>query len=120
MVVPDEMEQTVRKEVRHLRQQGMAPGSGLPGGCFQRDYDIPEKPRCVGGRDGCVHRKGQNVGRLVLLPVFPVELVDLRVARKEHAELGLAFTELGEHAVRAHAHGTYGDARPTLSRSLHD
>lgn len=103
VVVADEVQEAVRKEKAHLCKELTAARGGLAKCGVDRDDDVAE-PRARGIFALFIEGEGEDVGRLVLLPVLAIQLVNRSVVREQDAELGVRKFERAQHGLREAAH----------------
>lgn len=75
VVVPEEMEETVREEHRDFLQDSDAARKSLLPSRFNADNDVAENALCERSKLPFLHRKSQDIGRAIFSTIDSVELV---------------------------------------------
>jgi hypothetical protein len=101
MVPAEQVQEAVCEEHRQLRAQ--VPSCSLCLASCGRDAhdDVAEEPPGALAMLALALGESENVGRLILLSIDPVQLLDLIVAREKNRELCLWQLNSGEHRPRA-------------------
>src|SRR6202158_2594040 len=98
VIVTDQMQETMDREMAEMMIERLLLGIGLPARGFIGDRNVAEHPRrivgpaCAGRRQG---RKRQHVGRLVDAAPVAVERANSGVVGQHHRELGFADIRIG-------------------------
>lgn len=98
VVVADQVQDAVREQEPNFLEETALSAQRLARSRVNRDHDVAEPARAFAA-GLVVERKGQHVGRLVLVAVDPVQLLDFSVIREQHAELTAAELERRQHGV---------------------
>ena len=89
MIVVEKMQETMDKEVRHMKLQRSSEPTGIPGRDLKSNGDVAKMRRGASAeKPAAITRgKGQNIRRLVDLPPKSVQLPHRRIIREQHADL---------------------------------
>jgi len=100
MVVTQEVQEAVQRQMRHLAPERAARRAGLPPRRVEGDVDLPEEdaPGRIRETGRVGQWKGEHVGRPVHLAVVAIEGPDLLVAGQDEGDGGAG---AAEHAQRA-------------------
>jgi hypothetical protein len=87
MVVTEQMQRTMDKEVRQLFGQRMAVGPGLTQSRLSGEYYIPQDLRVELGKRPLAHSKSQHICRVIDTTVLRVQTVHPGVIDDQHAKV---------------------------------
>ena len=100
MVIPEQMQDAVHREIADLMLRTVPELFSLRGGAFGVQRHIPQDQTSGPGVD-ISHGEGEHVRGPVHLPKIPVENVDARVVRQKHGQLAGVFDFLlVQHGLR--------------------
>lgn len=81
-VVPsEEVKESMREELGHLRSEGDPLLPGLPACGGNADHHVAKKRACRTSEFTFSHGKGEDIGGFVFLSIESVELLDLSIGR---------------------------------------
>ena len=101
VVVTHEMQEAVGEEVGHLVDEPAPSFASLTRGRIERHDDVAEQPRTSIGLGRGRRSEREHVGGFRFSAMFPIEELDGRIVGEKHTELGVAHTEVFEHALRS-------------------
>jgi hypothetical protein len=100
MVVAQEVQKAVGEQVGHFDDERSASCSGLSKRGVERHHHVAQETNGAVVAGLRIHRKREHVGWFRLVPVLPIQRLDVRIVRQKDAELTFRNPEILQHALR--------------------